>query len=111
MNNKQIVLGEGNLGQNKGSLGYGIRKNGKNEGGGEDTAIETIQKLTKSNFVTKIIYVIFKEIYRFSYAIIINPVHFRNVIYFIFSVLGTINNRFFNALLLIDIVNKIETLR
>jgi hypothetical protein len=59
----------------------------------------------------KMFYIIWKECMHFLKAMLYDRDHVRNVIYLWFSVYASSENgQLFNAILLIDIVNKIQTL-
>ena len=97
-------------GKVKGSQGYGKRKANKMNVQGALGMSSNI-KIAKQNMFVKMVYFLAKEFYQFIQACYYDKLHTRNLIYLIISILGSRNDgNLFNALLLIDIINKIKTL-
>jgi hypothetical protein len=73
--------------------------------------VNRLKKIGKLNVLSKMIYIFVKEFIQFWKAIMYDRSHTRNIIYFWFSLYSSSENgKLFNALLLIDIINKIKTL-
>jgi hypothetical protein len=69
------------------------------------------KKITKQNSTIKFFYLILKEIAQFLTSINHDNTHTRNIVYLWLSIYAsTDSGMLFNALLLIDIINKIKTL-
>lgn len=77
--------------------------------GGKTFSIKKLSK--KGGAVGKMIYIIGKEAWHFLKSIVHDRDHARNIVYLWFSIYASYENgMLFNAVLLIDIVNKIQTL-
>jgi len=73
--------------------------------------VNALKKIGKVNVLSKMLYIFFKEFFMFWQAIFYDRTHTRNIIYFWVSMYSSSENgKLFNALLLIDIINKIKTL-
>jgi len=98
-------------GNTKGSQGYGNKKSDKMEVSAGQQKASIGKKITKQNSVIKFFYLILKEIAQFIRSINHDKNHTRNIMYFWISIYASSDSgMLFNALLLIDIINKIKTL-
>jgi len=98
-------------GLNKGSQGYGKRKGGKVNFELANNFGFSLKKNSKDNTLRQVAYLVWKEVKMFVKATTVDRNHTRNLIYLMVSVYASSENgMLFNALLLIDIINKIKTL-
>ena len=96
-------------GHNKGSQGYGNRQSQKMTVKKMSVGGFSIKRLSKQSMVGKLVYIVWKEAMHFLKALYYDRGHFRNVGYLWLSIIASYQ-ALFNALLLMDIVNKIKTL-
>lgn len=96
----------------KGSQAYGIRKAGKLQIAAlKSVAGQQIRKLAKANSMIKIVFLSLKELKLFIQTLNYDGTHTRNIIFLATSVFASYESgMLFNALLLLDIISKIQTL-
>jgi hypothetical protein len=96
----------------KGSLAYGIRKSNKLQiAAVKSVAGEQIRKIANGNSIIKMLFLFLKELKLFIQALSYDGNHLRNIMFLSVSIFASYESgMLFNALLLLDIINKIQTL-
>ena len=100
------------FGMNKGSQGYGKRKAHKMDvKSTSKSLVGTLKQIGKKTMLGRLLYLFGKEAIQFCKSLLYSRDHTRNIIYLWVSVYGSYDDgQLFNALLLLDIINKIKTL-
>ena len=101
-----------NYGQNYGSQGYGERKSGKFSKQVKPGAFaDQLGSMSKATVLSKVIFIVGKEILQFIRALKTDMLMVRNTGYFILSFWSNYDSgRIVNAFLLVDIIFKIQSL-